>query len=299
MKTIINALDEVAEPLREEYDLKDGKFHLKMEGIIPNAIDLVEAKRKVAEFRDRNIELLSGIAKLAGVDRTEDLEPLKKKVALYDGVNLEEYRQIKEKGINLEEYQQMKEQLEGIKKKGVTKGDDVAEIVKLQVEKAIIPIRKELETEKTAQGVIRGELETEKTARVEAQKRADNAMLREMISGKATKVGAKSNALGFLIGHAEDSFIVENNKVVAREAKFSQKNPAEPLGVDEWLEQATKDYDFAFGENKGGPHPPNANAELGPVGPKPGVKQLLNPTPQQLGEFSKQIAKGDMQVINK
>lgn len=268
MKTTIAVLDEVVEAYRGEYELRNGKYHLKMEGDIPNATELAESKGKIIEFRDHNIQLLKGIATLAGVSEAKDIEPLKTKFAQYEGINLEEYKK-------------MKDQLEEIRKKGVTKGEDVAEIVREQIGIAVDPLRKELETEKAA--------------RAEAQKRADNAMLRETIGGKAVKIGAKPNALGFLIGQAEESFIVKDDNVIARDTKFSSKNPGQLLEVDEWLEQAIKDYDFAFAASQGGDPPPTGSKG----GPRPGVKQLVNPTPQELGKFSKEIAKGEIQIITK
>lgn len=275
MKTIINTLEEVVEAFRGEYESRNGKYHLKMEGDIPGAVELAEAKGKIIEFRDRNIKLLSGIATLAGVDKTEDLEPLKTKLAQHVEMTTENKK--------------MKDQLEEIKKKGITKGDDVAEIVREQIGIAVDPLRKQLETTEST-------LATEKAARADAQKRADSALLRERIGSKATKIGAKANALGFLITQAEETFVIKDEKVVARDTKFSSKKPGEPLEIDEWLEQATKDYDFAFAPSQGGDPPPTGD-RLGT--PRPGVKQLLNPTPQELGQFAKQIRKGEMQVVSK
>jgi len=282
MKTIIDTLEDVVEAFRGEYESKNGKYHLKMEGEIPGAAELAESKGKVIEFRDRNIKLLSGIALLAGVEKTEDLEPLKTKFA--------EHKVVTEKHkVVVEEHKKMKEQLEEIKKKGITKGDDVEEIVRKQIGIAVDPIRKQLETTETT-------LATEKTARAEAQKRADSALLREKIGTEATKIGAKANALGFLIGQAEESFVVKDEKVVARDSKFSVKKPAEPLEIEEWLEGAIKDYDFAFAPSQGGdPTPTNSGTGT----PRPGVKQLVNPTPQELGKYSKEIAKREIQVVNK
>lgn len=276
MKTIITTLEEVVEAFRGEYESRNGKYYLKMEGEIPGAVELAESKGKVIEFRDHNIRLLKGIAELAGVSEARDLEPIKTKLAQYEGINPTEHKK-------------MKDQLEEIKKKGISKGDDVAEIVREQIGIAVDPLRKQLE-------VTEATLSAEKTARAEAQKRADSALLREMIGSKATKIGAKANALGFLIGQAEGSFVVKDEKVVARDAKFSVKKPGEPLEIDEWLEGAIKDYDFAFGPSLGGEPAPTGSG-LGK--PKPGVKQLVNPTPQELGQYSKQIAKGEMQIISK
>jgi len=282
MKTIINTLEEVVEAFRGEYESKNGKYHLKMEGEIPGATELAESKGKVIEFRDRNIKLLSGIALLAGVEKTEDLEPLKTKLAEHKVV-AEEHK------VATEENKKMKGQLEEIKKKGISKGDDVAELIKEQIGIAVEPLRKQLEVTETT-------LATEKTARAEVQKRADSALLREMIGSKATKLGARAKALEFLVEQAEESFVVKGEKVVARDSKFSVKKPAEPLEIEEWLEGAVKDYDFAFAPSQGGdPTPTNSGTGT----PRPGVKQLVNPTPQELGQYSKQIANKEVQVINK
>lgn len=62
MKAIISSLSEIQEALRSEYEPKDGKFVLKLEGDMPGfvtATQLAESNAKLAEFRDNNRSLNS------------------------------------------------------------------------------------------------------------------------------------------------------------------------------------------------------------------------------------------------
>lgn len=58
---VVDAIDQVPEPLRSFYEHKDGKFVLSVSGAIPGfvpASELVVANNKVTEFRDTNIALV-------------------------------------------------------------------------------------------------------------------------------------------------------------------------------------------------------------------------------------------------
>lgn len=60
MKATISSLSEIQETLRSEYEPKDGKFVLKLEGDMPGlvtAAQLAESNTKLAEFRDNNRSL--------------------------------------------------------------------------------------------------------------------------------------------------------------------------------------------------------------------------------------------------
>lgn len=64
----VEKLEDVAEPVRQFYVQKDGKFHLDLSGApsgYVSATDLAAANAKVVEFRDNNIKL------------TQEIEPLR------------------------------------------------------------------------------------------------------------------------------------------------------------------------------------------------------------------------------
>ncbi len=74
LKASIDSLDAVAEPLREFYAEKDGKFVLQAEGLTPTA--------RVNEFRDNNLALKRQIDELT---------------SRYDGVDPDKFRELSER----------------------------------------------------------------------------------------------------------------------------------------------------------------------------------------------------------
>ncbi len=74
LKPIVDTLDEIAEPMREHYTERDGKFHLAVEGLVP--------KERVAEFRDTNIAL------------KREMDELRTR---FDGIDPDEYRKLNER----------------------------------------------------------------------------------------------------------------------------------------------------------------------------------------------------------
>lgn len=116
MKLVISALADVAEALRGEYEEKNGKFFLKMEGENPA---VVEANTKLVEFRDKNIELLKEVG---------ELRPLKTK---YEGIDPEEARaavkKVKELGTT-----------------GIKDVEDVNNRVRSMVDDAVKPLRDQI-----------------------------------------------------------------------------------------------------------------------------------------------------------
>lgn len=129
MKAIVDSLDDVAEPLRDEYEAHEGKFRLKLEGtptgFVPSS-DHVDVRTKLSEFRDNNLELYKGIAELAGVSEATSLAPLKELVAKLKDIDPDEHEKLKAKVVELE-------------KKGA-KPDDVA----AQIAAAVDPLKKHL-----------------------------------------------------------------------------------------------------------------------------------------------------------
>jgi hypothetical protein len=110
MKVTVSSLDEVPESLQSEYEEKDGKFYLKLEGEpsgYAKASDL-------AEFRDNNIALQKRIKKLS---------------AEFEGIDPAEHKKLKGRIAELEK--------QGIK----GDGDSLQKII----EKAVTPLQKKLE----------------------------------------------------------------------------------------------------------------------------------------------------------
>jgi hypothetical protein len=252
---IIETLDKVAEPLRQFYEQKEGKFHLILEGAPPGFVTVTDhnaANAKVVEFRDNNVKLLKEV---------EELRPLKTKF----------------EGLDPEAAKTAIAELAELKKKGVTKPDDVTAVIQTAVDAAIKPLKDQLVASQTAAEADR--------------KRADEGTLRSVIGEKFLKAGGKAKALDYIIAQAGGVFSVENGSVKAAPNKFSTVKAGEALSVEEWIGSLAKEHDFAFEPSRGGGAPPTGG---GPGGPtlKAGQTILKNPTPQQLGEHAKDIKDG-------
>lgn len=112
MKAVFSSLNEIPEAHRSEYESKDGKYALKLEGDIPGfvaASELAEVNKKLTEFRDNNRSLNSMKSELEA--KNAELEG---KIA-------------------------------GLEKKGVREPSDVEAKIARAVEAAVAPVAKQLE----------------------------------------------------------------------------------------------------------------------------------------------------------
>lgn len=265
MKAVISKLEDVAEAFRSEYEPHEGKFRLKLEdqpvGYV-KAEDLLNANRKVVEFRDKNIDLLKEV---------DELRPLKTQ---FEGIDPVVAREAITK-------------VNALGKKGIKDIDDFNTAVKNTVDDLLKPIKEQLATS---------------AAEVAAErKRADEFLLQSQIADKFTKLGGKPNAVQFVTGLAEQVFEVKDKSVVAKTGKFSADKPGELVSIDEWLGQVSKEHDYVFQPSGGGGTPPRIAGGGGGIVPgalKPGQTILKNPTPQQLGEASADILAGKVKVVN-
>jgi hypothetical protein len=266
VRTIVPDLEEVPEPLHGEYEQQsDGTFHLKLEGDTPRGFVTAEAHNsetgRTREFRDANTALLGGIAQVLGVERVDPgnpLDPLRQHLAQFNGIDPEEHRRLKDAAADLE-------------KKGVTKADDIAGLVATQVREQVT----------AGLAPLQEQLKAEQEARATAEAAASQATFRDRVWGVLEPLGARPTAKDFLIMQAEGSFENRNGDVAARSGVFSISSPGEPLPLDEWAGTAVRSFDFAFGSTRGGGEP---NETPGGTGIQPGVKQLVNPTREQLGD---------------
>jgi len=262
MKAVINALTEVEEPLRNEYEEREGKFYLKLDGQLPGFVDakeLLAANVKVVEFRDRNIALLK---------ENDELRPLKLK---YEGIDPVEAKDAIEK-------------VKALGKKGIKDVEDFNSQVKMVAEDLIKPLREQLATSAAETAAER--------------KRADESLLHSKITDHFVKMGGRSTATDFVVNLAKETFEVKERNVTAKPGKFSVKKPGDPITPEEWLaEVVQKDHDYVFTPSNGGGAPPvkGTNTPV-PSKTKPGQTILKNPTPQELGQFSTDIAAGKIKV---
>lgn len=263
MKTVLDSLDGLSDEVKAEYEVRDDKkFYIKLEGQpsgYVSASDLLAANTKVVEFRDKNIALMKENAELV---------PLKTK---YEGIDPEEAREALKK-------------VKALGKEGIRDADDLAAKIKSAAEELIAPLRTQLQT-------------SQAEAQLERQ-RADASLLHSFIADRFVKAGGKSAATEYVVNLAKENFEVKDGKVMAKAGKFSTAKPGDPLTAEEWLtSDIQKNHDYVFQPSNGGGAPPaKPGGTTVPSKTKPGQTILKNPTPQQLGEFSTDIASGKVRV---
>jgi hypothetical protein len=138
------------------------------------------------------------------------------------------------------------------------------------------------------------ELETalaaERTARADMQKRTDALLIETTVSDAFLKAGGLPKARGFIAAQAAPQFLVENGSI--KGTKFSPSRPGEAMTVDEWIVLQTREHGFCFYPSAGG----GSTGSKGGGGTS-GVKELRDPTPQELGRYANDIAAGKVRVV--
>ena len=274
MKASYATVDEIPDAQREEYVERDGEYHLNIEGTptgFATAADFAASQGKVVEFRDRNVALLKHAASIVGLSEVSDLSAIEAKLAEFKDIDPAKHRQI----------QAQLTELEGA---GVKKGSDVSQLVDDKVAAALDRVV----------APLKEALDTEKAAREQAQARADTSTMRESVAKFANTAGVIPEAMDFILSQAGQAFEVRDGAVIASGQQFSRLNPGEPLGVAEWMETATQQYDFAFKKSGGG------GAEARTPGNKTaaGARELRNPDPFELGRNIDDIVAGKVVPVN-
>jgi len=131
-------------------------------------------------------------------------------------------------------------------------------------------------------------LEAELAAETAAHQQAE---FRNIVTAAFLKAGGRESAVDYMVSCASKVFDTNGTT-----KELSTKNPGVPLTIAEWVEQQSKVADFAYLPSKGGgarPSPAGTH-QLGEYN-RQGI--LRDPTPQQLGEHSREIASGKLKVV--
>ncbi len=250
-------LDALPEGVRALYVERDGKYVLDADDS-----DIKDLKTKLAEFRDNNRTLHAEL---------EKLRPLAQKF----------------EGIDPDEYRDLKAEVTKLKKKGVDRPEDIDALIKTSVENALKPVQQELEKERKI--------------REEAQRAADEGKFKELLTADANKAGIAATAMRHVLRDAKDFFELKDGKLVPREGVKHPSDPLKEMTTDAWFGTLAKSDPYLFEANVGGGAGGNGRrggAENGGLGQrKPNARQLINPTPEEMGQHVDAIAKGDMVVV--
>lgn len=196
-------------------------------------------------------------------NEVEELKPLKIKL-----------KDIRDVDAFLAEHATLKSQVEEFKRKGIT---DVSGL-QAAIDAAMKPVNEKLEAAEKA--------------RIKAEEASNDARFRELITADATKAGVRPTSVRHVLREAADKFEYKNGVIVA---KAGVKHPTEPLKdytPTDWLGDLAKSDENLFGESTGG----GANGDRRPP-PPANVKQLINPSPEEMGKHMDDIAAGKAVVI--
>lgn len=180
-------------------------------------------------------------------------------------------------GIDPEEYRSLKAGREGLKKKGVEAPDDIEALIARHVQAAVKPLQERIGAHEQERTKLRGQLEAKE---VETR-----------ITEAAVAAGVLPDLLPDVLERARKTFQYRDGKVVAMngDQPVYGRDGEKPLTVEEWLPGLPKPF---FKPSSGG-------GADGAKGARPNVRQLVNPTPAQMGENIDAIIKGDVVVVRK
>ena len=238
------------EALRTMYVAQGDKFVLDVEGGIASPAELTEARTKLNEFRENNRTMHGEL---------QELRPLKERF----------------KDIDPEEVKRLKKIEDDMKIKGI-KPDQIGEFIKTEIEKATKPLV--------------DKLAAEETARVTAQRVADQARFKELVTEPATKAGVTSKSVRHVLRDAGDLFELNDTKDGLR-PKTGVTHPS----PEAWLESLAKTDDYLFEQSTGGGANGGAARGIG----RTGARELVNPTSEEMGHHMDDIASGKVVVVRR
>ena len=246
----------LSEALRAEYEKKDdGKYYLKLEGEHP---EVKQLKTKIIEFREGNVKVL------------KERDALDLRLKNFAGVDPDEYKKAKDRLVELEK----KLTDGGGGGGGDNKDFDVklAEAVRSQVE----PLTKKV-----------AELTDEKEQANLTLKRRDLETSLRAVAGKA---GVTESASDDFIARGVRVFNLDGKAMKGEETIWSEKNPSEPLPMEEWADKLSQEAPHLFKTNSGG------GAGGDNKGGGAGGRSIASGDPIVFGENLEGIAKGDIKV---
>lgn len=194
---------------------------------------------------------------------------------------LEQLRPLKDrfKDVDPDEYRTLKTKAADLENKGIKTPEDLQKAINA----ALKPVTDRLEA-------------TEK-ARLDAQASADRARFRELINVDAAKAGVRPQSLRHVLREAEDKFELKNDVLVPKTGTKHGTDPLKEANVVDWLQDLSKTDEYLFGESVGGGASGGNRSGVG--GFRQGAKELLNPSPEEMGRHMDDIASGKTVVVRR
>ena len=246
--------------MRDHYTEQDGQWVLSLDGPTRQEAAL---GAKVNEFRDTNIALLR--------ERDEARRTAEETTQKFKAVDLDEFTRLKQAQATLD-------------KKGVTKPEDIDQLVQRAVTSAVKPMQEQLQ--------VAAQREQE------ANDRLARESFTRLVTEQASRAGVRPDALPDVIGRAsQHGFVMQAGQAVVLGEhgvpKASPAHPGEVFSLGEWLVGLKRD---------GGAHlfKPSVGSgdQESPGSPGPVARgELRDPSAVDFGHNLEQIAKGDVTVV--
>jgi hypothetical protein len=249
-KAVVATLEEIPQALRSEYEPRDGKFVLKVEGDLPGYVAegvVAQQRTKLDEMRENNRTLMRELG-------SDTIEAAVERAKLYRDFTPEQLRKLKT--VDPDEYVRLKTAHDQMAGKGVTNPDDIDAKISAALQannrEVVMPLK--------------AQVEAADKRREEAERQLEESTFSRELTAAAInpKVGARADAIDFLLEKAKADFHVKDGKVVAKADKFSPATGL-PLSLDEWFATAAKKYAFAFEASGGGGAAGSGNGSGQPV----------------------------------
>ena len=239
--------------VKAHYKAEGDEFWLEADGLITKS-ELDAVNQKLVEFRNNNQALNA---------KATELEALKAKF----------------KDVDPAEYARVKGELEEIKKKGITKPDDVTTKIQEAVTAAVKPL-----SDKLADA---------ERHRQESDAALQVSRLRSGLTTSALENKANKKAVSVIVDRAMSVFDMdEHGNMKAKDGHFSADKPAEPITIKEWMTaQAKGDLDYAFETSRGGGASDGAGGQ-----PQNTAKQIVTRDPAELGRSLEDLASGKAEL---
>jgi hypothetical protein len=179
-------------------------------------------------------------------------------------------------GVDPEEYKALKAEKEKLAKTGVTAAEDVGALIARSVDAAVKPLKETIQRQETERAKLTEEVIT---------REFDKRLVEVAVDKGVDPVFAQD-----VIERAHKVFKYIDGKIQARTADggLAYDNRGEPLSIEAWVPDIPKPF---YRQSSGGGALPGGST------PKTTAKQLVNPTPSEMGAHMDAIIKGEMVVV--
>jgi hypothetical protein len=216
LAAVLDSLDDLGEDLHDYYvQAQDGKFVLNLGGRPRGFVPQGEHE----EFRSNNTTLQN------------EVTTLKEQLGKFDGVNVDEYTELKG----------AKDELD---RKQLIKSGDVEGLVATEVEKAVKPLSGEIESLRNTNSDLQSQL---------ANKVVDEEIIKagnafgKMKAGTEDVLVTKAKAAGF------QNVSGELRRKTGEAVVYSTENPGQPQTIAEWITgEAAKEFPWVWEPSTGG-----------------------------------------------